>query len=199
MNRYNILICGLCAAIFHSANAEWQIEKHTDEMTDDVSFALVCPGEPVNQGTIHAYIPKLIIEITPKEYNTRTKDVSSTISARFSVSNDRINGRYVATIRFDKNPAEDWDFSESSTSRSGFLDRPNEFNNRLKKSNRVLLRFRSWSGEYTTLSFDVAGYQKAVADMYSAMSKDRIGSVKYSNKPKCAKCGGTGEVVSVGV
>ena len=196
MKPCHILMCGLCAAFFHSANAEWHIEKHTDEMTDDVSFALVCPGEPVNQGTIHAYIPKLIIEITPKEYNTLTKDVSSTISARFSVSNDRINGRYVATVRFDKNQAEDWDFSESSTSRSGYLDRPNEFSNRLKKSSRVLLRFRLWGGEYITLNFDVTGYRKAIDKMYARIAAEKIASVKYTRKPKCAKCGGTGEIVT---
>ena len=192
----HILIFALCAASAISASAEWQLEKHTDEMTDAVSFILVCPGEPVNQGTMHAYIPKLIVEITPKEYNTLTQEASSLINARFSIENNRINGEYVATVRFDKNQAEDWDFSESSTSRSGYLDRPNEFSNRLKKSSRVLLRFRLWGGEYITLNFDVTGYRKAIDKMYARIAAEKIASVKYTRKPKCSKCGGTGEIVT---
>lgn len=178
MNIRKILMSSLCAVFVTTAHAEWCMFNGTDEMTDEVSFILACEGELVNTDLILNRRPSLVIRIKPKEYNTLTKKVLSDIDVYF-VPHVAVNDRYAAKVRFDKNPAEERKFSKAITGDAGFFDSQYDFISRIKESNSVLLRFRTYGFGDVTARFDVAGYKKAVDAMCSDISKDKIGSVKY--------------------
>ena len=165
-------------ALTPCAHAEWKIEKHVDEMTDVISYQLISSGEAVRSSLNIQYTPELIIELTPTKCDLTTKKVDYTVRSFFAVD-DVIDDSYTAAVRFDKRPAVDWEFSRSTSFRSGFLHEPIRFAREVVNSEKVLIGFQTFAGFRTTLRFDASGLSKACAEVKSKIIGERHAGVKY--------------------
>ena len=202
MNLHKILIIGLCAAFTISASAEWEIETHTDEITDVKSYSIGTVGDPYQISSYVKQSPKLIIRITPGGLNKNGQLLAKQeVIIDFEPDAIPRNGT-TAAIRFGKAPAQTWECSPSTDRHSAFPENASKFITQLKSTDDLYFRFETTLGDIRTLHFTTSGLSektKEVVSIAKAELTTNASSAKHKPPPpppKCAKCGGTGEIVT---
>lgn len=204
MKHSHTMICGLCAAFSITASADWIIDEDTDEITDQLSYYIVSKGDKYKVSDYLEESPHFIIKITPAEI-TDTGALKYKFDSYFQVKSDGMNRHgIIATVRFDKDPPEDWLCNTSTDRRSAFFPKARDPIGRLSSATNLFIRFETTLGSIRTLHFDVSGLKPKLLELKKDLASKFPRGTKFikvpkpqtPQPPKCAKCGGTGEIVT---
>ena len=202
MKLSHILICGLCAACAIPATAEWEIEKHTDEITDTVSYSIGTVGDPYQISSYVKQSPKLLIRITPGGLN-KDGQLLAKQEVIIDFEPDAITRHGItAAVRFDKTKAQPWECSPSTDRHSAFPENAPKFIAQLKSADELYFRFETTLGDIRTLRFSTSGLSEKTKAVVAAAKTELMAGVSPAKHltppkpPKCKKCGGTGEIVT---
>lgn len=207
MRHSHTMICALCAAFSITAAADWQIDEDTDEITDQLSYYIVSKGDKYQVSDFLNESPYIILKITPAEI-TDTGALKYKFESYFQVKSDGMNRHgIIATVRFDKNPPEEWLCETSTDRRSAFFPKARDPIGRLSSATNLIIRFETTLGAVRTLHFDVSGLKQKLLELKNNLAAKYPRGLKFikpkeispppaPKPPKCAKCGGTGEVVT---
>lgn len=147
--------------------AAWQVGRHLDPITDDVSYTVSTPGERLNEDSWLAdNHPVLVFRIIPHFVNRKTNTLKAEILAHVYFDPDGIprNG-CTALVRFDSNTAKMF-YMEPSTDRRAAFFSPEDSRHvytAARKSSVMLMRIETTLGHIRTFRFDLAGLPDALA------------------------------------
>ena len=201
------LLFALAFASCCSASAEWSIKPVTDPMSDQTSYLVATFGDPYSVTEYLREHPALIIELTPVELLT-SGGLKYKSETYFALKSDGLRrSGIIATVRFDKNPPEDWPCGTSTDRRAAFFPKDRDPVVRLSSATNLLIRFETTLGAVRTLHFDVSGLKSKLIELKNSLASKYPPGTKFiktekaapppePKPPKCAKCGGTGEVVT---
>ena len=179
MKQSNILICGLCAAFTITAAADWQIEKHIDEMTDAITYTIGTDGDPYDVSAYVRQSPKLIIRLTPGGVNKAGQALAKQ-EVIIDFEPDAIKRAGItATVRFGKAKAQPWECTPSTDRHSAFPESASKFITQLKSADDLHFRFETSLGAIRTLHFKTSGLSAKLKEVRDSI----IAAAKTTPKP----------------
>lgn len=156
-NPLHIILCFLTVACMSTQPARaWQIEKHADEMTDQIYYAIYTTGTVVRINELVAYTPQLQIRLHPKMLDSQGRMLGK-FEALFAISIECLTRKTTdVTTRFDSLPPKTETWTTSTERHGAFSPDPSDFVARLKSASSLRVRYTTTLGDIRTTKFDLA-------------------------------------------
>lgn len=200
MNLFHILICGFCTTATATAAAEWQVEKHIDEILDETSYTITTTGDAYDVTRYVKSKPTLIIRITPGGLN-KDGQLLAKQEVIIDFEPDAITrDGATAIVRFGKANAQPWECSPSTTRNATFPENASKFITYLKSADDLYFRFETSLGAIRTLHFDTSNLSAKIKELVATASAALNDNAPPANPPlklhevRCRKCRGSGHV-----
>ena len=153
------VLCLLALACMSAQPARaWQIEKHTDEMTDAIYYAIYTTGTVVNVKGLFNYTPQLQLRIHPVKYFPEKDALYFKADVLVGIESEgfpRRNPQIMTRIDDAEPVTSVW--KPSTDRRAVFSPEPLALLDQLKPSTTFRVRYATTLGDIRTTRFSTSG------------------------------------------
>lgn len=152
---------GTATPVPTSATGKWQDSAQTSEMDDSTTISIQLRAEEPMTGWLEDFTPVLIVRCKEKT------DVYIFTNTQSAVESGNLDGATVR-LRFDDEPAREYDTSLSTDGKGLFFPKPRVLLTQIMTHDKLLFEFTPFNAATDVTSFDLRGAKEAAQPILEA-------------------------------